>query len=100
MAVTVTYGEQSRWGKYTIQHGTIAFDNSYPAGGETVGESWDDGRIVNVFIDPLATNATYAFSYDDATDTAFGSTRADGLAIVDTTDLEAVIVPFWLLKFK
>jgi hypothetical protein len=103
MAVTVTYGEQERvqgLGGFTVQHGTIAFDNSYAAGGETAGESWDDGRIINVFIDPLASNATYAFSYDDATDTVFGSTRADGLEIAGTTDLEAVIVPFWVVKKK
>jgi len=100
MSVTVTYGEQENLGSYKIQHGNIVFDASYPAGGETVGADWDTAQIINVFIDPLASNATYAFSYDDATDTVFGSTRADGLAIGDTTNLAAVSVPFWILKQK
>ena len=101
MAVTVTYGEQERMGKYTLQHGNIVFDSSYASGGETVGEDWDSNpHILNVFFDPLASNATYAFSYDDATDTVFGSTRADGAAIVATTNLAAVSIPFWILKKK
>lgn len=101
MAVTVTYGEQERLGEYTIQHGNIVMDSSYPTGGEDVsGESWSGGNILNVFIDPLASNATYYLWYDDATDVVYANTRADGAEVANTTDLSAVSVPFWIMKKK
>jgi len=101
MAVTVTYGELESWGKYTLQHGNILMDSSYPSDGEDVsGENWSSAHVINVFIDPLASNATYYLWYDDATDVVYASTRADGEEVADTTDLSAVTVPFWILKKK
>lgn len=101
MAATITYGEQERWGKYTILHGTVAMDSSYPTGGETVAdENWSSKDVINVFIDPLATDATYYLAYDATADMIYANTRADGAEAANTTDLSAVIVPFWILKFK
>lgn len=101
MSVTVTYGEQERWGSYTIQHGTIAMDSSYPTGGEDVsGEDWSSANVIDVIIDPLASNATYKLWWDATADVVYANTRADGAEAGDTTDLSAVIVPFWILKKK
>ena len=99
MAVTITYGAQERWGRYTILHGTIAFDDSYSANGEDVSdENWNGTPVINVFIDPLASNSTYFCTYDATLDVVFVGTRADGEEVADETDLEALIVPFWVLK--
>ena len=101
MAVTVTYGEPESWGPYTIRHGNIVMDSSYPTGGEDVsGENWSSADVLNVFVDPLATNATYYLWFDDATDMVYAATRADGAEVANTTDLSAVTVPFWILKKK
>jgi len=104
MAATVTYGEQERiqgLGGLTIQHGNIVMDSSYPTGGETVAaENWSSATVLNVFIDPLASNATYYLWYDDATDVVYAATRADGAEVANTTDLSAVTVPFWIIKKK
>lgn len=104
MAAAVTYGEMERMealGGMTVQHGSIAMDSSYPTGGEDVsGETWPDGHVIDVIFDPKGTNATYKLWWDKTADVVYANTRADGAEVANTTDLSAVIVPFWILKKK
>lgn len=101
MAVTITYGKRRQWPGYTIQEGHIVMDSSYPTGGEDVSaQSWDDNNVIDVVIDPLASNATYKLWYDNATNVVYANTRADGAEVANTTDLSAVSVPFWMFKKK
>ena len=65
---------------------TIAFDNSYPTGGEAFSFSGVN-HIVNVMIEPAG---AYTFVYDYTNDKIQVFVSATGLEVADATDLSAL----------
>lgn len=83
-----------------IVTGTVAFDASYPTGGEAATDI--SGHFTEVLGVMLAPTAGYTFSYDKATNKVLAywvDTSVDGAAqaqVADTTDLAAVTGVFFI----
>ena len=82
-----------------IWHGTVAFDSSYPTGGEAFNAESETG-FSDVFAVQVLPKAGYTFEYVDSATAAnrkikayWVDTSVDGAAqaeVADTTDLSAV----------
>lgn len=84
-------------GNETIIPGTMAFDSSYPAGGEAV-TGFDAAAIKRVNIFP---SGAYDFTYDHVNKKVVAWSTATGAEVAGTTDLSSLTsVEFELVLFK
>lgn len=65
MALTVTIDDRDVWGSHQIRWGNIAFDNSYPTGGEAVTAADFQLSELKEVVVHSADDAKYRPVYDD-----------------------------------
>jgi hypothetical protein len=105
MAVTMTiktqHGKASVPGAEYLSYGTIAFDSSYPTGGEAVSAvdlGFPSGTTVHAVIFDNAGGYSFAYDHANAKVKAFWvDTTTDGAAlaeVADTTSLATVTARF------
>jgi hypothetical protein len=94
LAFTVTVSSESRVGRQSVRVGTLAFDSSYPTGGEALtAANLDLSTILFIIIEP---NTGYVFQYDYTNSKVIAywvDTTTDGAPmaqVVDTTNMSAV----------
>ena len=90
MALVVTKGLVERRGKDIVRHYKLAFDSSYPAGGEAlpasgIGDAWNGSKVRNVNVKP---SGNYTFAYDKVADKLVA--WISGAEVADTTNLAAL----------
>ena len=90
MALTVTagttYGEQERF--HVVA--SVAFDSSYPTGGEALDHA-DYVPAGSVLLGVMiASDGTYRFEYDEENNKLVAITWVDGAEVANTTDLSAL----------
>lgn len=91
MALVVTMGKRRRVGKNIVHSFALAFDSSYPSGGEALpsslrGDGLNGGSVELVTVKP---DATHFYLYDKVADKVAAWTSAAEVA--DTTDLSAKV---------
>ena len=97
MALVATKGrrfniEVALWGPVTVQTGTLAWDSSYPSGGEAIA-TWDTANILAIHIPP---SGAYTFHYDPIAKKVVAWTS--GSEVGNLTNLSALTaVPFWII---
>lgn len=91
MALVVTAGKRRRVGKHIVHSYALAFDASYPSGGEALpatgrGDGINGGSVELVTVKP---DATHFYLYDKVADKVAAWTS--GAEVADTTDLSAKV---------
>lgn len=100
MALTVALTESTVQGNKRVNRGTMAFDNSYPTGGEAftnrqLGLSSLDQLIVYDNEDALMFAVDYANSKVKAIWPTSGATPAAGVEVTDQTNLSGLTGVRW-----
>lgn len=99
MPASVTVSKRTIFGNKKVCVGTVAFDSSYPTGGEAV--SYANLGLANVDFVQVSSAAGYVFEYDHTNKKVkayWVDTTTDGAAmaeVADTTDLSAVTARFF-----
>lgn len=87
MALVVTYAKRKRMNDGTIrQPGTMAFDSSYPSGGEAV-TGWDATKIL---AHTIYSSSTYDFTYDHVNKKVVAWDTGTGAEVANATNLSAL----------
>ena len=98
--VKTRVGSRGTAGHEQVLTGTIAFDSSYPAGGEPApaGTSFNDAGVRHVNIFP---SGVFRFLYDSVNDKVVAFSTSTGAEVAGAVDLSALTaVQFEVVKRK
>lgn len=91
MALTETEGSMYQEQPIFMKVVTVAFDSSYPTGGEALDHTDYQPKGTPVFLGAICeTDGTYRFEYDEENSKLVAITWVDGAEVANTTDLSAL----------
>jgi hypothetical protein len=107
MALAVTISLKQVWGTRRVFLGTLAFDSSYPTGGEALPAGFEKFNLAKVDYASIGPHEGFIFEYDATNDKVLAyfadySTGTDGalIQVADTTDLSGqAAVPFFVIGY-
>lgn len=91
MALVATYAKKfkrddTKNGNVVVHPGTLAFDSSYPSGGEAI-TGWDTSNILEINIER---SGTYDFLYDHVAKKVVAWDTGTSAEVANLTDLSAL----------